>query len=198
MPTNDYKQLLFQYPEYISKEQFYKLAHISKRSAQALLLKGLVPCVDSGKKTRKYKIKMEAVIAYLEDREIHPEKYALLNSTVPQLREKQVVEISPERQKMMQIFYHTLFRDFPDVVTVVEASKMTGYSTGLIRKWCRGKKFVYFNMDGIYKIPRISLVSYLTSAEHCYRKIKSQKHIEDMTSFDEWLKNHMNNNSISV
>lgn len=197
-PTSDYGQLLSQYPEYISKEQFYKIAHISKQSARALLSKGLVPCVDSGKKTRKYRIKMEAVIAYLKDREIHPGKYALLNTTASHIQEQRVIEISPENQKMMQVFYHILFRDFPDVLTVVEASKMTGYSMELVRKWCREKKFVYFNMDGVYKIPRISLVSYLTSAEHCYRKIKSQKHIEDMTRFDQWLKSRDHNNSMPV
>lgn len=132
--TYDYEQLLSQYPEYISKDQFYKLAHISKRTARALLVKGLVPCIDSGKKTRKYKIKMETVIAYLKDREVHPEKYMLLNTKVPYLREQCIIGISPERQKMLKTFYNSLFCHYPDVVTVVEASEMAGYSAELIRK----------------------------------------------------------------
>lgn len=42
------------YPETISKEQFYRIAHISKATALHLLQNGLVPCKDTGKKTRRY------------------------------------------------------------------------------------------------------------------------------------------------
>lgn len=63
------------YPETISKEQFYRIAHISKATALHLLQNGLVPCKDTGKKTRRYTIRTDDVITYLIDREIHPEKY---------------------------------------------------------------------------------------------------------------------------
>ena len=64
------------YPETISKDQFYRIAHISKATALHLLQNGLVPCRDTGKKTRRYTIRTEDVITYLIDREIRPEKYA--------------------------------------------------------------------------------------------------------------------------
>ena len=63
------------YPETISKDQFYRIAHISKATALHLLQNGLVPCKDTGKKTRRYTIRTDDVITYLIDREIHPEKY---------------------------------------------------------------------------------------------------------------------------
>ena len=62
-------------PATITKDQFYRICHISKRHAKYLLDSGLVKCVDSGKKTRKYKIEMKDVLAYLIDRELDPEKY---------------------------------------------------------------------------------------------------------------------------
>lgn len=37
-------------PETISKDQFYRIAHISKATALHLLQNGLVPCQDTGKK----------------------------------------------------------------------------------------------------------------------------------------------------
>lgn len=40
-----------------------------------LLDSGLVPCINTGKKTRKYHIATHDVITYLCDREDHPEKY---------------------------------------------------------------------------------------------------------------------------
>lgn len=57
-------------PATITKDQFYRICHISKRHAKYLLDSGLVKCVDSGKKTRKYKIEIKDVLAYLIDREL--------------------------------------------------------------------------------------------------------------------------------
>ena len=60
--VSKYRYLLNQYPETVQKEQFRIICHISKRTARYLLQSGLVPCVQSGKKTRNYTIMlMQAV-----------------------------------------------------------------------------------------------------------------------------------------
>ena len=46
----NYDVIRQQYPESISKSQFYRIAHISKATALHLLQNGLVPCKDTGKK----------------------------------------------------------------------------------------------------------------------------------------------------
>ena len=51
------------------------IAHISKATALHLLHHGLVPCKDTGKKTRRYTIRTDDVIFYMIDRQIHPEIY---------------------------------------------------------------------------------------------------------------------------
>ena len=71
----EYKEIKRQYPKTMSKDQFYQIAHISKATALFLLKNGLVPCEDSGKKTRRYTIKTDDVIEYLKDRESHPDYY---------------------------------------------------------------------------------------------------------------------------
>ena len=70
-----YEAIRREYPEMISKDQFYRIAHISKATALHLLQHGLVPCKDTGKKTRRYTIRTDDVIFYLIDRQIHPEIY---------------------------------------------------------------------------------------------------------------------------
>ena len=55
-----YDEIRKQYPETISKDQFYRIAHISKATALYLLQSGLVPCIDSGKKTRRYTIRTDS------------------------------------------------------------------------------------------------------------------------------------------
>ena len=52
--NRDYSALLMEYPEVISKEQVYRICHISKRKATWLLENGIIPCKDSGKKTRRF------------------------------------------------------------------------------------------------------------------------------------------------
>ncbi len=73
--TKYYDEIRKQYPETISKDQFYRIAHISKATALYLLQSGLVPCRDSGKKTRRYTIRMDDVIVYMIDREKNPGVY---------------------------------------------------------------------------------------------------------------------------
>lgn len=70
--TTQYQDILEQYPIYMTKDQMYRICHISKKTCLFLLESGLVPCLDSGKKTRRFKIKTTDVIHYLEDRDIHP------------------------------------------------------------------------------------------------------------------------------
>lgn len=59
----------------MTKDQFYRVSHISKATALYLLYSGLVSCIDSGKKTRKYTIKTDDVINYLVDRKANPGRY---------------------------------------------------------------------------------------------------------------------------
>ena len=55
----DYSFLRDQYPEVITMDQLYRICHISKRKARWLLENGVIPCEDSGKKTRRFKIKIK-------------------------------------------------------------------------------------------------------------------------------------------
>lgn len=70
-----YGYLSKQYSHTMSKEQFRKVVLISKATAQWLLQSGRVPCHDNGQKTCRYTIKTKDVVAYLQDRCIHPERY---------------------------------------------------------------------------------------------------------------------------
>ena len=52
------------------------ICHISKKTARYLLTSGLVPCIDTGKKTRQYIINTKDVITYLKKRQSQPEKFS--------------------------------------------------------------------------------------------------------------------------
>ena len=71
----DYKAILKAYPETISKEQLYKLCHISKRMAKFYLDNGMIACTNTGHSTHKYIIRTSDAVAFLRDREKHPDRY---------------------------------------------------------------------------------------------------------------------------
>ena len=83
-----------QYPDSMNKEQFYKIAHISKAKARWLLQTGLVPCLDTGRKTRRYTIRTDDVIAYLKDRAIKPlPRRGRLATGLPECKEQPDISI---------------------------------------------------------------------------------------------------------
>ena len=69
MENEKYEKIRKLYPEYISKDQLYVICKIAKRSAKYLLDNGIIPCIDSGKKTHRYRIALEDVITYLKQRD---------------------------------------------------------------------------------------------------------------------------------
>ena len=67
----DFAKIKANYPEKIGLEQMRVICHISKKTARYLLTSGLVPCIDTGKKTRQYIINTKDVITYLKKRQSH-------------------------------------------------------------------------------------------------------------------------------
>ena len=67
----NYKKLQKIYPEYISLDQLYRICKISKRSAVYLVQNNIIASTDTGRKTWRYKIKLDDVISYLKMREKH-------------------------------------------------------------------------------------------------------------------------------
>ena len=63
------------YPEVISSDQLYKICRSSKRTVRYYLENNFIPCIDSGKKTRRYQIRLDDVIAFLFEREENPALY---------------------------------------------------------------------------------------------------------------------------
>lgn len=48
-----YQWILDEYPEIITKEQLYKICHVSKKTALHYLVNGLIPCTTPPMKQQK-------------------------------------------------------------------------------------------------------------------------------------------------
>ena len=141
-----YDEIRKQYPETISKDQFYRIAHISKATALYLLQSGLVPCIDSGKKTRRYTIRTEDVITYLMEREIHPEDYRApemwyakrSGRTKPRKKRcNRLKKLSDTETKHFRTYMEAKLEDYDDLLKVADVTEVIGYSSASVHLWCK-------------------------------------------------------------
>lgn len=173
------------YPETITKEQFYRIAHISKSTARWLLQSGLVPCKDSGKKTRRYTIKTEDAIEYLWIRAVDPHRYDLPVANKPgskaQCREGYVhrdlfIHMDDGQRAQLRSYFEAYLTDCGDLMDVTTTARMLGYSQSAIVKWCMTGRVKAFLVSGKYLIPKICLVDYLISPDAMCVRQKSFRH----------------------
>ena len=132
MITESYCQtVLAEYPEYITKEQMYRICHISKKTCLFLLESGLVPCVDSGKETHRFKIKTADVVQYLRERDDSPELYKAPDGYYKTAGDKKArlleKAITQNDLPMIRQYYEELLTSCPDVLSIDQVANFTGY-----------------------------------------------------------------------
>ena len=181
MKTNHYySDLLRQYPEHMTKEQMYQVCHISKKTCLFLLQSGLVPCLDSGKKTRRFKIEAADVIRYLEDRE----RKRVKGKSRRKKRRKQgtdtpspsVTGIDP---CIMREFYEAELEIYPDdVLTTKQISEFTGYSHSSVVRWCNKQYLQNFYIRHRFYVPKEYLLDFFVSRHFINISVKSEIHKE--------------------
>ena len=174
-------------PDTLSKEQFYRLCHISKTTALHLLASGKVPCAYNGKMTRCYAIKKADVRAYLENRAIFPESYSAPEGWYCGKYKSNAHALPPKVTGDMTQFYTEKLMTHPDVLTVAEVCAFTGYTKSTVGRWCRLKYLKCFGIGKFY-IPKVYLIEFLNSIHFRAINIKSKKHIAMLFAFRAWQK----------
>ena len=178
---SSYSFLINRYPEYVTKEQFYKICRISKNTARYFLENGFIPCIDSKKKTRRYKVAMKDIIFFLEDRDENPKKYYLPNhfnnpflpSEIRQYKAKPRPDTYKYVYKLKGIKevkdYHKYleqqFADYPDMMTSMQIQQVTGHSKSTIVSWCKSGKVRYIRHHNAYLLQKKSVITYLFNRE---------------------------------
>lgn len=178
---SDYSFLINRYHEFVTKDQFYRICHISKKTALYYLENGVIPCIDSGKKTRRYKIAIKDIIFFLQDRDKNPEKYYLPNhfnnpflpSEIRQYKAKHrpdsykyVYKLKGIKEvKDYQKYLEQQFADYPDMMTSLQIQQVTGHSKSTIVSWCKSGKVRYIRHHNAYLLQKKSVIAYLFNRE---------------------------------
>lgn len=174
-------------PGIITKEQLYKLLHISKRKAKWMLDEGIIPCQNRGTKTHTYLIRKEDVRIYLarpdaeRQRELptgqfnaHPIKSHRKCENLPQR------ELREEDRRAFVGYLNELLADVPDDLSVLQASTLTGYCDKALLRWIADGTLYAVRICSQYHIPKVKLIEFLCS-EGMVKK--SLKHCEMIRAF---------------
>lgn len=175
--TDKYQWVLDKYPDVITKEQLYKICHVSKKTALYYLQSEFIPCECSGKKTHKYKIKTKDVVRFLKMRDKSPEKFRASIGWCKQSNGVYIPTMTPHIRKLLSGALKTILENYPDVLSVAEVSEITGYVTSTIDLRCSSGRLHHFKIQGKNRIPKVSLLEFLTSSDYRAIRVKSRKHI---------------------
>ena len=174
--TAQYQDILEQYPIYMTKDQMYRICHISKKTCLFLLESGLVPCLDSGKKTRRFKIETSAVIRFMEDRDKRPELYKPPEGFYQKKTSELDRPLTEADLLIMRQFFEDTLRHFPDVLTTKQVSMFTGYEESSVANWCSKQQLKSLYIKRRFHIPKEYLVDFLVSWHFIGISRKSETH----------------------
>ena len=181
----DYNFLRDQYSEVITMDQLYRICHISKRKARWLLENGIIPCEDSGKQTRRFKIKLDDVIEFLELRDA-----GLLDDVMPVGIFSSGEYGYPPRQprirldnRALQAFLLDCWVDVPDMLTIPQTAALCGYSVTTIERWFQKKLLEGICYRGMILISKESLAEWLASDQSQGIQRQSVIHMTLMEEF---------------
>ena len=177
-------------PDIITKEQLYRICHISKTTALYLLRSGKIPCEYSGRKTRCYKIRKSDVKKYLEERDIFPEAYSAPvgwycngNKTLPK-------EVPPIVLEDMSNYYTDKLKSYPDVLRTKDVLNFCGYGSTAVNRWCNKSFLQHFKKGNVNYIPKVFFINFLCSVNFRSINQKSAQHIKLLKGFKKWKDAH--------
>lgn len=185
-----YDYLLEQYPDHMSKEQMYKVCHISKKTCTFILRKGLVKCSDNQQATCRYKIKTVDVIRYLEKREKNPEYYKPPASYYKRSLHELPSALTPKDIVLMRQFYTAMLKDEPDVLKTADIARITGYCLSAVTRWCKNKYLQSFNIKTHYYVPKEYLKNFLVSWHYIGISVKSKRHKNLNDQISKYIRSH--------
>lgn len=159
--------------DYISKEQFRKEVHISKRKALFLIQSGIIPAIDTHRKTRRYWIAKSDVEKYLKAREVPS-----LDRSAKVLCQGVLVEYNSKIERHLQKRIRELWEDQPDMMSLNSVSQLLGYHRETILNWQKRWGIEAIKTSKGSFLQKESTILFLSGPHAQKMRFKSQKHTE--------------------
>ena len=145
----------------VSKEAFYKLCHISKKTAYKLIKSGRVKAIE-----RKYASRYCYEIPISEIQRLESIWYYQ-----NKLREEEISKVKE--------YYCEKLQKYPDVITSEDVQTITGYVKETVRRWIQSGKLVATVYKSKYIITKSDFLDFVISPSYVGITRKSQEHLSD-------------------
>lgn len=190
-----YEKLKKQYPEYISLDQLYGICRIAKRSARYLVEHGIIPAVDTGRKTWRYKIAIDDVITYLHRREqlgtmIPPGASSSRSMQLRRPRLSFVEVITPGSTDEVLRYFEHICENYNDVLTVLEIVEITGLNKKTILLFLKEGAIKSLASSPRYIIPKTYLLEFIVTPQYVKARSNSDTFKKIIEDFENWKKQH--------
>lgn len=195
MRKGKYEYLKDEYPEIVSMDQFYRICHISKRSAKYLLENDIVPHTDTGKKTWRYEIRLDDIITYLRRREQWGSMIPIgAVSSRPLSRKKYVSRqsfhhlISPDvdKEKEVREYFTFIYADYPDVLKTSEVAEITGLHKSTVLKVLKTGELQSLKINRDYMVPKPFLLDFVVTRRYLYSTSSSEQFAKVLGGYEIW------------
>ena len=122
-----YKRVSRDFEKYINKEELRIMLHISKRKATWMLENGVIPCINSGKKTRQFKIKLSDVEEFVRTGKEINAPVGQFSAAKYNKRKLIHTRLTEQELASFREYLTYKFRHKPDALTIIQAKKLIGY-----------------------------------------------------------------------
>jgi len=187
----NYEDLKTKYPEYISLDQLYRICKIAKQSALYLIQHGIIPVIDTGKKTWRYKIALDDVITYLHRREqagsmipcgavkSRPTKKVSNRKSFSQI-------IKPGMEWEVVEYFEYIYSEYDDVLKTSDIVEMTGLKISTVLKLLKSGQIKSLDNRPIYLIPKQYLLEFVVTPRFIESKTISETFKKVLGGFEIW------------
>ena len=149
-------------PDTISKDQFCKICHMSKKTATKYL-GNVIPCSDNGKKTHWYSITKADLIAFLER---YPERHNI-SMLPPVCRYSKTsfsaASLSDSVMAFIRGYYTRILRSEKEILRVIDICRITGYGKTAVNNWFNSGNLCYVVIRGARHTAKEALIDFLSS-----------------------------------
>ena len=181
--------MLSSLPQVLSGEQVRCALHISKRKCAWMLNNGFIKCQNTGKRTRKYTVLKEDLLAYIEDSANHPEKYVTPHAEFSTAKYVKNRKPTPRKTGFpsslpvgFRVWLEQEFETVPDALTIPQVIATTGYTDNTINRWLRQGHLKHVQTQTTKIIAKTWLIDFYCSHAYTITNM-SDKHIKLMQKF---------------
>lgn len=187
------EQIRAEYSDILSLADITRILKISKRKASWMLQNGYIESNNSGKKTRQYKIKIEALFEYMDKVERNDPSVqiplGLFNTNIAKEASQKnnqkatVPYIHMNLNDDFKVWLDDEWFDVPEVLSITDVSRITGYATTTVQRWTSTRKLKFVMVEDKKLITtKVWLIDfYFTVGQKI--KVKNDRHIKLLTKY---------------